>query len=90
LLDLAADPGSSEIYALAALVTKVGSVEEYTLAVFRSPNRGFSWTNVKPALPVLPLHVFNSLTTLPILRASGDTLALAAPLGARLYRQTLR
>lgn len=89
LLDLAADPGSSRIYALVALLTKVGNAQEYILSVFASPNRGFSWTGVKPALPVLPLTVFTSLTTLPSLRATGDTLAVAAPLTASLYQQSL-
>ncbi|HEY1261096.1 MAG TPA: hypothetical protein VGF34_17745 [Stellaceae bacterium] len=89
LLDIAADPGSSRLYALVALLTKVGNVQEYTLSLFASPNRGFSWTGVKPALPVLPLTVFTGLTTLPTLRATGDTLAVAAPLSAHLLRQSL-
>jgi photosystem II stability/assembly factor-like uncharacterized protein len=95
LLGLAADPGSSQLYALVALSEHVGPSTQYSLAVFQSPNRGFTWTDVTGNLPALSLStngsfVVPAVTRAPALWATGNILAVAAPLAAKLFEQSLR
>jgi hypothetical protein len=99
LLRLAADPGSSRIYALVRNTVPVGQGQEYTLSLFESPNRGFVWTNIVGNLTKIcrPCSAglnggftVPAVTRDPSLWATGNTLAVAAPLAATLFQQNLR
>ena len=96
LLSLAADPGSSSLYALVALPKQVGQLTQYSVAVFQSPNRGFTWTDVTGNLPQPPIISMNggftdpAVTRAMALWATGNTLTVAAPLAATLFEQSLR
>jgi photosystem II stability/assembly factor-like uncharacterized protein len=89
LLDLAADPASSRIYALVALRSQARQSQGYALAVFESTNRGFSWIDDTGDLPVLPAAEAGGVATRALLRATGDKLLVAAPLASRLFEQNL-
>ncbi len=98
LLRLAADPLSSEIYALVRITQTLLESQEYVLAIFESPNRGITWTNVVGNLGTLcrPCGVglnggftVPAVTKDPALWATGNTLAFAAPLAVSLFIQHL-
>jgi photosystem II stability/assembly factor-like uncharacterized protein len=98
LLRLAADPLSSEIYALVRITQTGFESQQYVLAIYESPNRGITWTNVVGNLGTLcrPCGVglnggftVPAVTRDPTLWATGNTLAFAAPLAASLFIQHL-
>jgi photosystem II stability/assembly factor-like uncharacterized protein len=100
LLRLAADPRSGRIYALVRQGQNNYQTQAYTyqLALFQSPNRGFTWTSANGNLGSL-CHpcgtgldggfTLPGVTRAPALWAAGNSLAFSAPLAAALFLQSL-
>jgi photosystem II stability/assembly factor-like uncharacterized protein len=93
LLDLAADPVTSALYALVYIAKSSGGFNPtytYSLGVYESTNRGFLWTPITGNLSVpLVISPSSGVATPTFLRATGKTLAVAAPLEKTLFLQTL-
>jgi len=91
LLDFGASPTSSTLYALVALSKSSGGIVTYSLGVFESPNRGFSWTAITGNLPqTLQVGTAGTITTPALLRPTGGHLVVTAPFADTLFLQTIK
>jgi photosystem II stability/assembly factor-like uncharacterized protein len=83
LLDIATAPTGSTLYALAAF--SVTSPPGVRLALYESPNRGFTWTDITGNLPAeIEVNASGALATPAFFRVTGNKIVVGEPVKATL------